>query len=133
MFFHTDKTELNYAKSKDITKYILYSLTHSHFNAIVQSERRIIIDTGASVSATSDESILTNVRPCKDMTALPAFGPKIDPKMRGDFGTLGLDTLVIDKMSDTLLSVSQICKGGQTNDKHVAVFTAEGSRIFELE
>ena len=65
------------------------------------------------------------------MTALPAFGPKIDPKLRGDFGTLGLDTLVIDGMSDKLLSVSQICKGGQTNDKHVAVFTAEGSRIFE--
>ena len=65
------------------------------------------------------------------MTASPAFGPKIDPKLRGDFGTLGLDTLVIDNMSDTLLSVSQICKGGKTNDKNVAVFTAEGSRIFE--
>ena len=71
--------------------------------------RRIIIDTGASVSATSDRKILHNVRPCKDMSACPAFGPKIDPKLRGDFGNLGLDTLIIDNMKDTLISVSQIC------------------------
>ena len=133
VFLYSNKSIENLIKSTDIRRFNLYSLTLSTFNAVMQSERRIIIDTGASVSATSDESILTNIRPCKDMSASPAFGPKIDPKLRGDFGTLGLDTLVIDNMSDTLLSVSQICKGGKTDNKHVAVFTAEGSRIFEQD
>ena len=65
------------------------------------------------------------------MSACPAFGPKIDPKLRGDFGNLGLDTLIIDNMKDTLISVSQICKGGTSKNTHVAVFTADGVRIFE--
>ena len=34
-------------------------------------------------------------------------------------------------MPDTLISVLQICKGGKTNNKHVAIFTAKGVRIYE--
>ena len=67
------------------------------------------------------------------MIAYPAFGPKIEPKMRGEFSKLGLDTLVIDDMPDTLISVSQICSGGNTNTKHAAIFTSEGVRVFEFE
>ena len=34
-------------------------------------------------------------------------------------------------MKDTLIFVSQICKGGKSNNTHVAVLTADGVRIFE--
>ena len=86
-----DKSLDNLLKSTDITKIFQYSLTLSNLNA-TQHARRIIIDTGTSVSATSDKKILHNIRPCKDMSACPAFGPKIEFKLRGDFGNLGLDT-----------------------------------------
>ena len=125
-----EKSLDNLLQSTDITNFFQYSLTLSNLSAS-KHDCKIIIDTGASVSATSDTKILQNVRPCKDMSACPAFGPKINPKLRGDFGNLGLDTLIIENMKDTLISVSQICKGGKSNNTHVAVFTADGVRIFE--
>ena len=67
------------------------------------------------------------------MITYPAFGPKIEPTMRGEFSKLGLDTLLIDDMPDTLISVSQICKGGNTNTEHAAIFTSEGVRVFEFD
>jgi hypothetical protein len=67
------------------------------------SVKRCIIDTGASVSATSETHALSDLHPCTNLTAYPAFGPPIIPKQRGTYGPL------IDNMPDTLLSVSQIC------------------------
>ena len=101
--------------------------------SVRQNHQRLIIDTGASVSATSNKDILKNVKPCNDMIAYPAFGPQIAPTLRGEFGKFNLDTVVIDNMPDTLISVSQICEGGSSNKHNVAVFTTEGVRIFEFD
>ena len=138
-FSHRNELEIdrlttsNVTESCNLNTFFAYSLTYQRFNSIQQQSRRFIIDTGASVSATSDISLLTNTRSCNDMIAYPAFGPKIEPKLRGEFSKLGLDMLVINNMQDTLLSVSQICAGGLTNKKNVAIFTAEGVRVFELD
>ena len=138
-FSHRDELENdrlttnNMTRSCNVNIFFAYSLTYQRFNSLQQQSRRFIIDTGASVSATSDTTLLTNTRSCNDMIAYPAFGPKIEPKLRGEFSKLGLDMLVINDMQDTLLSVSQICAGGLTNKKNVAIFTAEGVRVFELE
>ena len=67
------------------------------------------------------------------MVAYPAFGPQIQPSLRGEFGKFALDTVVIDNMPDTLISVSQLCEGGNTQKQNVAIFTTEGVRVFEFD
>ena len=60
----------------------------------------------------------------------PVFGPPVTPEQYGTYGPLQLDTILIDDMLDTLLSVSQICNGGKSNSASIAVFTSEGVRIY---
>jgi hypothetical protein len=120
--FTNDKSKLSFA---------YFSI--NRLNALSRSHNRIIIDTGASLCATSDVSLLQNITKCTDMTAHPAFGKTITPKLRGEYGSLQLDALVIPKMPDTLVSVSQLCYGGKSNEQNIALFTTEGVRVFEFD
>ena len=43
VFMFSEKTIENYAKSTDIRKFILYSLTLSNFNSIMQLEKRLLV------------------------------------------------------------------------------------------
>ena len=124
---------VNVRQSTVIEKVFLQVFQTVHINSIKNSSQRFIIDTGASVSATSQQNILTNIIPCTDMVAYPAFGPQIQPSLRGEFGKFALDTVVIDNMPDTLISVSQLCEGGNTQKQNVAIFTTEGVRVFEFD
>jgi hypothetical protein len=123
----------NFRQTCNITKFYNYSLVSHSFNAVKSTSNRMIVDTGASVCATSDPGLLTNIRPCVNMVACPAFGPEIRPTSRGDFGRLNLDTLVIDSMPDTLISVSQLCQGGKSNKQNIAIFSTEGVRVFTMD
>ena len=125
-------TQLTVETNK-MSKIVFNYLSSHRLNALSKSRNRIIIDTGASLCATSDKSLLKNLIPCTDMIAYPAFGKQIKPKLRGEYGNLQLEALVIPSMPDTLLSVSQICYGGTSNKQNVAVFTTEGVRIFEFD
>ena len=71
---------INFYATTKLTEFLFYSLT---FN-LVKFEQRYIIEI-ASVSATSYKHNLSHLRPCNDMVADPAFGPKIEPKLRKDF------------------------------------------------
>lgn len=102
---------INYPDDSNVTSASSYSFTYLPSFKSLHTISRCIIDTGASVSATSEVHKLSDVRPCSNMTAYPAFGPSIHPTKRGSYGPLELDTLFIDGMPDTLLSVSQICNG----------------------
>ena len=73
---------------------------------------------------------MSDIHPCANVTAYPAFGPPITPTQRGNYGPLQLDTILIDNIRDTLLSVSQICNGGKSNSANTAVFTSEDVRIY---
>ena len=85
------------------------------------------------MSATSNKKILKNITQCDDIVAYPAFGPQIHPKLWGEYGQLGIDTVIIDDMPDTLISVTQLCEGGKTENQNVAVFTSEGVRVFKFD
>ena len=85
------------------------------------------------MSARSNQQILKNITHCDDIVAYPAFGPQIHPKLRGEYGQFGIDTTIIDDMPDTLISVSQLCEGGKTQNQNVAVFTSEGVRVFKFD
>ena len=120
-------------ESNNKSKLTFAYLSLHRLNALSRSSNRIIIDTGASLCATSDKSLLKNLTKCTDMIAYPAFGKTIKPKLRGEYGSLQLEAMVIPYMPDTLLSVSQLCYGGTSNKQNVAVFTTEGVRIFEFD
>ena len=48
-------------------------------------------------------------------------------------GPLGLETVVIPDMNETLLSVYQICNGGSEDFQCISVFSTEGCRIFKFD
>ena len=47
-------------------------------------------------------------------------------------GQLNIRALHVDKMHHNLLSVHQLCEGGESRTKQVGVFTDEGCRFFPL-
>ena len=120
-------------RSCDIIPHHCYRLQSFKLNTIHQLNQRFLIDLEASVSATSNKKILKNITQCDDIVGYPAFGPQIHPKLRGEYGQFGIDTIIIDDMPDTLMSVSQLCEGGKTENQNVAVFTSEGVRVFKFD
>lgn len=60
-------------------------------------------------------------------------GPAIWSIPEGRLGPLERDTVVIPDMNETLLSEFQISNGGSMSFQCIAVFTAEGCRIFKLD
>ena len=56
----------------------------------------------------------------------------VQTKGLGQYGPLGLDMILIDDMKETLVSISELCKGGLLNKQNLVVFTWEGMRGFEM-
>ena len=68
----------------------------------------------------------------------PAFGEMITATSEGSIrdprlGQLNIRALYVDKMHHNLLSVHQLCEGGESRTKQVGVFTDEGCRLFPLD
>ena len=95
-------------------------------------KNQVIFDSGASTCATSDKSILRNIVSCDNIKAYPAFGPLVQTKGVSQYGPLGLDMILLDDMKETLVSISELCKGGLLNKQNIVVFTWEGMRAFEM-
>ena len=66
-------------RSCNIIPHYCYRLQSFKLNTIHQLNQRFLIDSGASVSATSNKKILKNITHCDDIVAYPAFGPQIHP------------------------------------------------------
>ena len=92
-----------------------------------------LFDTGASRSGTNNKNKLNNLEKCNNITVQGAFGPPFRPSLKGRMGPLGLETVVIPDMNETLLSVFQICNGGTQDFQCISVFSIEGCRIFKFD
>ena len=92
-----------------------------------------LFDTGASRSGTNNKNKLNNLEKCNNITVQGAFGPPFRPSLKGRMGPLGLETIVIPDMNETLLSVFQICNGGTQDFQCISVFSTEGCRIFKFD
>lgn len=114
---------------------ILRSVNITSFKSakIIKLNETSLFDTGASRSGTSNKNLLYDIKKCDDITVQGAFGPPYRPTVRGKLGPLGLDTVLIPEMNETLLSVYQICNGGSKNFQCAAIFTSEGCRVFRLD
>ena len=96
-----------------------------------------LIDSGAAVSGTSAHCDITNSINC-NIPITPAFGSIIRATTEGTINDpvlspMGIRVLQVDDMHHKLLSVHQVCAGGNNNQKQVGVFTDEGCRYFPLD
>ena len=96
-----------------------------------------LVDSGASKCGVNSIQTLSHTSKC-DMTIIPAFGPQIKAKEKGNIndsnlGKLQLEAIHIDSMHNNLLSVHQICLGGLSNIQQIGVFTSEGCRFFDRD
>ena len=126
IFIDDDYDKIKIFKSSE-TNSSLKVAKYSHSNDIA------LFDTGASRSGTNDESKLQNLEKCSKITVQGAFGPPFRPSLKGRMGPLGLETVVIPDMHETLLSVYQICNGGSKDFQCISVFSTEGCRIFKFD
>ena len=96
-----------------------------------------LIDSGAAISGTSAHCDITNSINC-NILITPAFGSIIRATTEGTindpvFSPMGIRVLQVDDMHHKLLSVHQVCAGGNNNQKQVGVFTDEGCRFRPLD
>ena len=107
--------------------------TNCNIKSVQMINHQIIFDSGASTCATSDVSIIKDIIHGEGVKATPAFGPPITSTASGTYGPLDLDIILMEGMQETLVSVSQLCQGGQSNCQNIVIFTSEGMRCFTLE
>lgn len=104
------------------------------FNSVkAKMTGQIIFDSGASTCATSDPTLLRHIIYGQGIKTTPAFGPSITSQASGSYGPLGLDIIFMEGMKETLIPISQLCKGGLTGIQNVVIFTNEGMRCFIFE
>ena len=106
---------------------------HARLNSFHVPDR-ILFDSGASCSGTGHAHRLTSIKPIDSIVNVQAaFGPSMTPTHQGSLGPLELTTLLLPALGDsTLVSVSQFCAGGVTNDHFVGIFTHQDFRMFEV-
>lgn len=99
---------------------------------LINNHQDPVIDTGAGLSSTPHRDNLRagSSQPCTNLRVSGPFGPALTPECQGTYGKLGIPMIVSSLLKDTLLSFPAICDGGETNEKHVAIFTSEGSEIY---
>ena len=96
-----------------------------------------LIDSGAAISGTSAHCDITNSINC-NIPITPAFGSIIRATTEGTINypvlsPMGIRVLHVDDMHHKLLSVHQVCVGGNNNKRQVGVFTDEGCRFLPLD
>ena len=121
---HTEKSDMS-----------MFTVPITMNSAQVQSSNWMI-DSGAGMSGTSSTNNLKNTMRCK-IPITPAFGSVMDATSEGTIndqtlGPLGIRAIHIEGMHHNLLSVYQVCAGGESGEEQVGIFTSEGCQFFPL-
>ena len=92
-----------------------------------------MVDSGAGMSGTSSTINLKDTIRCK-IPITPAFGAVMNATSISDptFKELGIKAIHIEGMHHNLLSVHQVCTGGESGEEQVGIFTSEGCQFFPL-
>ena len=88
-----------------------------------------MVDSGAGMSGTSSTINLKDTMRCK-IPITPAFGAVMNAT--ATLEGLGIKAIHIEGMHHNLLSVHQVCTGGESGDEQVGIFTSEGCQFFPL-
>ena len=95
-----------------------------------------MIDSGAGMSRTSSTNNLKNTMRRK-IPITPASRSVMDATSEGTIndqtlGQLNIRAIHIEGMHHNLLSVYQVCAGGESGEEQVEIFTSEGCQFFPL-
>ena len=95
-----------------------------------------MVDSVAGMSGTTSTTNLKDTVRCK-IPITPAFGGVMNATSEGMisdpiFQDLGIKTIHIEGMHHNLLSVHQLCTGGESGEDQVRIFTSEGCHFFTL-
>ena len=95
-----------------------------------------IVDSRAGKSGTSSTINLKDTMRCK-IPITPAFGAVMNATSESlindpTFKELDINAIHIEGMHHNLMSVHQVCTGGNTGEEHVGIFTSEGGQFFPL-
>ena len=93
-----------------------------------------MVDSGAGMSGTASTTNLIDTIRCK-IPITPAFRSVMNATTEGlisdpTFKGLGLKAIHIEGMHHNLLSVHQVCTGGESGEEQVGIFTSEGCHFF---
>ena len=95
-----------------------------------------MVDSGAGLSGTKNTINLKDTRRWK-IPITPAFEAVMDATSEGligdsTFKEMGIKAIHIEGMHHNLLSIHQVCTGGETGEEQVGIFTSEGCQFFPL-
>ena len=95
-----------------------------------------MVDSGAGMSSTSSTTNLKDTIRCR-IPITPAFGAVINATSEGlisdpTYKELGIKAIHIEGMHHNLLSVHQVCTGGESGEEQVGIFTLEGCQFVPL-
>ena len=95
-----------------------------------------MVDSGAGMSGTASATNLKDTIRCR-IPITPAFGAVINATSEGlisdpTYKELGIKAIHIEGMHHNLLSVHQVCTGGESGEEQVGIFTLEGCQFVPL-
>lgn len=96
---------------------------------------KIILDSGAGISGTGDQSNLTDITDISSMSVQGAFGNAIRPTTKGLLGSEQLEAVYVPGMTDTIYSLNGLLRDNfRTGDKQkIAIFTVNGAFVYTLD
>ena len=95
-----------------------------------------MVDSGAGMSDTSSTTNLKDTIRCK-IPITSAFRAVLNATTEGlisdpTYRELGIKAIQIEGMHHNLLSVHQVCTGGESGEEQVGIFISEGCKFFPL-
>ena len=105
-------------------------------NSAQVAQSNWMVNSGAGMSGTSSTINIKDTMRCK-IPITPAFGEVMNATSEGlisdpTFKKLGIKAIHIEGMHHNLLSVHQVCTGGESGEEQVGIFTSEGCQFFPL-
>ena len=127
----------NKNESNNLKSINMFMVPNSITMSSMTSSTSWLIDSGAGLSGTNNRNLLSCPSTCR-VPITPAFGEMITATSEGSIrdhqlGQLNIRALHVEKMHHNLLSVHQLCEGGDSRTKQIGVFTDEGCRFFPLD
>ena len=103
-------------------------------NSAQLAQTNWMVDSGAGMSGTSNTTNLKDTTRCR-IPITPAFGAVMNATSEGlisdpTLNELGIRAIHIEGMHHNLLSVHQVCTGGESGGEQVGIFTSEGCKFF---
>ena len=117
------RMKVNKNESDNLNSVNMFMVPNSITMSSVMSSTSWLIDSGAGLSGTNNRNLVSCPSTCR-VSITPAFGEMITATSEGSIrdhqlGQLTIRALHVEKMHHNLLSVHQLCEGGDSRTKQI--------------